>query len=75
MVSRKQGTLCSTAERLLAVPEVSEKLGIKPSTVRAWILRRRLAFVRVGTRAVRIPASEVERIISSGYVPAREPGK
>jgi excisionase family DNA binding protein len=58
---------------LLSVPEVAERLAIKESTVRAWLLRRRLEYVRVGKRSVRIPLSEVQRIIAEGTVPAREP--
>ena len=58
---------------LLSVPEVAERLAIKESTVRAWLLRRRLEYVRVGRRSVRIRLSEVQRIIAEGTVPAREP--
>jgi excisionase family DNA binding protein len=58
---------------LLTVPEVAERLKLKESTIRAWLLRRRLSRVRVGARAVRIPATEIDRIIAEGSVPAREP--
>jgi excisionase family DNA binding protein len=61
------------ASRLLRVPEFAERLGLRPSTVRAWILHRRVAFVRIGQRAIRIPETEVQRIIGAGFVPAREP--
>ena len=60
-------------EALLTVDLWAAKVGIKPSTARAWLLRRKIAHVRVGKRAVRIPISEAERIIREGYVPAREP--
>ena len=63
---------------LLTVPDFAERLAIKESTVRAWILRRRICFIRVNGRAVRIPESEIERIISAGIVPAlpdREVGR
>jgi excisionase family DNA binding protein len=59
--------------RLLRVPEFAERLGLRPSTVRAWILHRRVAFVRIGLRAIRIPESEAQRLIGTGFVPAREP--
>ncbi len=58
---------------LLSVPEVAERLAIKESTVRAWILRRRLEYVRVGKRSIRVPLSEVQRVIAEGTVPSREP--
>jgi len=56
---------------LLRVGEAADRLGVKESTVRAWVLRRQLGYVRVGKRAVRIPSSEVQRIINEGAVPAR----
>jgi excisionase family DNA binding protein len=58
--------------RLLRIEQFAEQLNIKPSTARAWLLRRRVCKVRVGRRAIRIPASEIQRIISEGMVPARE---
>ena len=57
---------------LLRVEEFAAILNVKPSTVRAWLLKRRIARVRIGSRAVRIPAGEIERIITNGTVPARE---
>lgn len=58
---------------LLRVAEFAARLNIKPSTARAWLLRRRIAKVRVSARAIRIPASEVERLVAEGTIPAREP--
>ena len=63
----------TTQRRLLRVEEVAALLAIKPSTVRAWLLARRIGKVQVGRRAIRIPMLEVERIISEGMIPAREP--
>jgi excisionase family DNA binding protein len=62
-----------TQTRLLRVEEAANLLAVKPSTVRAWLLRRRIGKVRIGRRAVRIPTGEVERIIAEGTIPAREP--
>lgn len=58
--------------QLLRVSEAAERLAVKESTLRAWILARRLSCVHIGRRAVRIPISEIERIIVEGTVPARE---
>jgi excisionase family DNA binding protein len=58
-------------KKLLNVQETAEQLGIKPSTVRAWLLRRKLPCVHVG-RAVRIPADAVAEFIARNTVPARE---
>ncbi|HEY6343229.1 MAG TPA: helix-turn-helix domain-containing protein [Bryobacteraceae bacterium] len=55
--------------KLLDIPTTAERLGVKPSTVRFWIWQRKIEFVKVG-RAVRIPESEIERIIERGTIPA-----
>jgi excisionase family DNA binding protein len=57
--------------RLLTIPEFAAALRIKPSCVRRWVGESKITFVHVG-RLVRIPASEVERIISLGMHPATE---
>jgi excisionase family DNA binding protein len=59
-------------QRLLSVQETAEQLGLKPATIRAWLLRRKnLPFVRCG-RAVRIPAEAVTDFIERNTIPARE---
>ena len=55
--------------RQLTVVESAARLGLKPSTVRKLILTRRIGFTKIG-RAVRIPETEVERIIEAGFQPA-----
>ena len=58
----------------LNVSRVATELDISVHTVRAWIAQRRIAHVRLG-RAIRIPASEIERLLEEGYVPARPPAR
>jgi excisionase family DNA binding protein len=59
-------------QRLLSVRETADRLGLKPGTIRAWLLRRKhLPYVRCG-RVVRIPAQAVERFIAANMVSARE---
>ncbi len=58
-------------QKLLTVAEASERLGLKPSTIRAWLLQRRLPRVSCG-RAVRIPAEAIELFIRENTIPARE---
>lgn len=57
--------------KLLSVKEASELLAIKPATIRAWLLRRKLPRVNCG-RAVRIPAEAIAQFIERNTVPARE---
>ena len=56
--------------KLMTVQETAEALMIKPATVRAWVLRRKINSFRIG-RAVRISAEEIERILQDGLRPAR----
>jgi excisionase family DNA binding protein len=55
---------------LLTVVETAAMLRLRPSTIRAWVLRRRLAYVKVG-RLVRVRRSDVEELIAASLVPAR----
>lgn len=54
---------------LLSVNEVAARTGWKPCTVRKKIVRREIGYVKLG-RSVRIPESEVERLIMNGFRPA-----
>jgi excisionase family DNA binding protein len=56
---------------MLSVEEAAQELGLKESTIRAWILRRRITYVKLN-RAVRIPRAEVERLIREGTIPSRQ---
>jgi excisionase family DNA binding protein len=58
--------------KLLSVKEAGELLALKPSTIRAWLLRRKLPRVNCG-RAVRIPAQAIAEFIERNTIPAREP--
>jgi excisionase family DNA binding protein len=62
----------TSSKRLLRVEEAADFLNIKPSTVRAWLLARKLPRVHVGERAVRIPLEALERLVTENTVPARE---
>ena len=57
---------------MLNVDEAAKRLGLKKSTLRAWILARRITYVKVGRRSVRIPAEAVEKFIADNTIPARE---
>lgn len=57
--------------RLLTVSQAAEILGVKVSTIRAWLLRRKLPRVNCG-RAVRIPAEAVTKFVERNTIPAKE---
>lgn len=54
---------------MLTVAQVAQQLGLKEPTVRAWIARGRISYVKFG-RAVRVPADEVRRLIEENLKPA-----
>jgi excisionase family DNA binding protein len=56
--------------RLLTISEASDRLGLKPSTLRFWIWTRRIEHVKVG-RAVRVKEATVQAVIEHGTVPAQ----
>lgn len=58
-------------KNLLTVAEAAEALNLKVSTVRAWLLRRKLPRVNCG-RSVRIPAEAIAQFIERNTVSARE---
>jgi excisionase family DNA binding protein len=55
----------------LTVREAAEALNLSQPTIRAWLSQRRISFIQLG-RAIRIPASEIDRLLSQGMVSARE---
>ena len=56
---------------LLTVREAAERLNLRESTIRMWLLKRKLPRVNCG-RAVRIPAEAVADFIEHNTIPARE---
>jgi excisionase family DNA binding protein len=61
-----------TRSKLLTIAEAAEKLSLKPKTLRTWIGGKRITVVRPGGWTVRIPETEVDRIIAEGTVNAVE---
>lgn len=57
--------------KLLTIREAAERTNNRESTWRAWVLKRRVVVIKIG-RSVRIPESEIERMIKEGTIPARE---
>jgi excisionase family DNA binding protein len=55
---------------MVTVEEAAQQLSLSSATLRAWILRRKIEYVRLG-RAVRIPQIVIDRLLERGRVPAR----
>ena len=58
---------------LLTVPEAGVYLRLRPSTVRAWILKRRINHVKMGGRVL-LRRCDLDSLIANSLVPAR-PGQ
>ncbi len=56
---------------LLTVPEAAHLLRLKVSTVRAWVLHRRVPFVKLGGKRVLFRRSDLETLITESVVPAK----
>jgi len=54
--------------RLFLIGEAAEMWRMKPRTVRRWIFLRKVTYCKIGGR-VRIPESEILRVVSEGTVP------
>ena len=58
-----------SSTKLITIREAANRLGLKESTIRKYILKRQIAYVKPSVRAVRIPIEELERILSAGLRP------
>ncbi|MBV9181930.1 MAG: helix-turn-helix domain-containing protein [Acidobacteria bacterium] len=56
--------------RVLRVKEAAHLLGLRPSTIRAYIANRKIACVRIGRR-VFVPREAIEETIMKGLIPAK----
>ena len=57
---------------LLTVPEAAGYLGLRPSTIRSWLLKREIPYIKLRRRAVRIRRADLETLVEKGTVPAKQ---
>jgi excisionase family DNA binding protein len=57
---------------LLTISEACEVLRLKPSTVRSWILKRKMSYVKMGGRVL-IRESDCQQLIQAGLRPPIQP--
>lgn len=55
-------------KQMLSVSEAADALGLSEQTIRAWIAKRRMPYVRLG-RAIRIPADAVREMVEKCTIP------
>jgi excisionase family DNA binding protein len=61
-------------ELLLNVDQSAEFLNIRPSTVRSWILNRKIRFVKLGRRVL-LRRADLEQMVNACTVPAEPSGR
>lgn len=59
--------------RLINISAISERLGVSPNTIYAWISQRRIPHFKVG-RLVKFDAAEIDRWVAEKHVEAKEFG-
>jgi excisionase family DNA binding protein len=57
--------------RVVSVDRAAQLLALRPSTIRAWIARRKIASIHLGRR-VMIPIDAIDGLLSEGLMPARK---
>jgi excisionase family DNA binding protein len=60
----------SQATELLTVPEAAELFQVKISTIRAWVLHKRIPYVKVFGKLVRFRRADLEGLIAARLIPA-----
>ncbi len=55
---------------LVTVWAAARELSVPVGAIRLWIKVRKIGIVRLGPRTVRIPRSELQRLIALGSIPA-----
>ena len=58
-------------QQLHRITDFAVMMAISPKTAWSWVAQRRIGVVRLG-RAVRVPQSEIDRLLDDGFVPPLE---
>jgi excisionase family DNA binding protein len=67
MLTKAKATVIPDAT-LLTLPEAAALLRLQPSTLRAWVLKRRIVFIKLG-RLVRFRRADLEAMLDDSVVP------
>jgi len=57
---------------LVTVREAALILRLQVSTIRAWILQRRVPFVKLGGKRVFLQRGDLEKLVAASVVPAKD---
>jgi excisionase family DNA binding protein len=54
-----------------SVAQAARALNLSVACIRAWVLQRRIAYLKLG-RSIRIPASEIRRLLEDPITPSHK---
>jgi len=66
----KQDSSQKLDDALMTVPEAAAMFQVKVSTIRAWVLYKRIPYVKVFGKLVRFRRADLEKVIAARVVPA-----
>jgi len=50
-------------KQLVTVQTLADRYQVKPTTIRTWVEKRQIPFVRVGLRAIRFDVDKVDQVL------------
>jgi excisionase family DNA binding protein len=59
---------------LFTVPETAALLRLSQSAIRSWILQKKIPYIKLQNKAIRIRRSDVDALIAASIVPAKQRG-
>jgi excisionase family DNA binding protein len=68
MSIKQQNQPAQAESALLDVAECAALFKVKVSTIRAWVLHKRIPYVKLGGKLVRFRRADVEKVISSRVI-------
>ena len=74
-MSRKPAVAPPADATLLTVAETAAILRLSVSCIRAWILERRIPYIKIHNKAVRIRRSDVDALIARSVITPLEKGR
>ncbi|MGC1798664.1 MAG: helix-turn-helix domain-containing protein [Candidatus Acidiferrales bacterium] len=68
IVATGSPTLPASTETLLTVPELAALLRLSTSAIRAWVLYKRIPYIKLGGKSIRFRRSDVEALLQRSTV-------
>lgn len=63
---RRNDMVDQSIDKYIKIDEVADYLGVRPSTIRAWIKSKGMPHYRVGGKLLKFKRSEIDKWINTG---------